>query len=260
MIKKTPNPLPPPTREELEELAAQLPPSPFAAELELGRLVTEAPSWALEQTDIAATLVSEPGRVRMALTGGIACGKSTVAEIFVELGAIHIDFDQLARLAVAPGSQGLVAAAELFGPKALDADGTLNRPYVRQAIFNDPQLKEVLENIIHPITWQLMGTQIDQNPDAPLTIISIPLLFEAGLETFFNPITTIFAPISTQIARLAQRHPNSTEDDLQNMIDAQWPAPPKIMGSSFVIHNAADLSTTRTQVEHVWQQLTGRPV
>ncbi len=229
----------------------------FPQKLELGRLVTPPPEWAVNRPDIAELLRGRPGRLRLGLTGGIASGKSTVAEVFGGLGAAHIDFDVLARQAVEPGSPGLTAAIELLGREFMTAEGALDRPGVGAAVFRDPELKAGLEKIIHPLTWDLMGRRLAEYADRPVVVISVPLLFEAGLETFFAPIVMVFAGPEIQLARLLARQPGLTPEAAQNLIDNQWPAPPKVMGSHFVINNCGSPEDTARQAEALWSKLLG---
>ena len=235
-------------------------PSGFEAELELGRLVTEPPAWAVARPDIAGRLKSRPDRLRLALTGGIASGKSTVAEMFMGLGARHIDFDQLARRAVEPGSEGLTLATELFGPEILTAEGALDRPRTAALIFADPELKAKLEQIIHPVTWDLMGRDLEAYEEEPAVLVSVPLLFEAGLETFFSPILLAFASPETQVRRLMDRQAGLGRPEAENILASQWPVPPKVMGATFIINNNGSREETRRQVEAVWREMkAGRP-
>ncbi|MDR1045612.1 MAG: dephospho-CoA kinase [Candidatus Adiutrix sp.] len=229
--------------------------SGFEAELELGRLVTEPPAWAGARRDIVRRLKSGPGRLRLALTGGIASGKSTLAEIFVGLGARHIDFDRLARRAVEPGSAGLAQAAELFGPEILTAEGRLNRPRTAELIFADHGLKARLEQIIHPLVWDLLGRELEDLETEKAVLISVPLLFEAGLESFFSPVGLVFASPETQVRRLMARQAALGRREAENILAGQWPAPPKVMGSTFIINNDGSLEDSRRQVEAVWRAL-----
>lgn len=231
----------------------------FEQKLELGRLVAEPPSWASERRDIAEKLVSGPGHLRLALTGGIASGKSAVAEMMMKLGAGHIDFDLLARRAVEPGTPGFEEAAALFGPEFLTPAGALDRPKIGRAVFGDPELKKKLEDIIHPRTWELMGAELEAMSDLAAVVVSVPLLFEAGLESFFSPIVLVFADDETRIARLLSRNPELSREEAENRLAGQWPAPPKVMGSSCVVNNSGSLEETARQVELVWRAVTGCP-
>ncbi len=225
----------------------------FEQPFELGRLVTAPPAWALDRPDIAEKL-RRPGRP--ALTGGIASGKSTVAGIFERLGAAHIDFDILARRAVAPGTPGLAAARELLGPEVIRPDGALDRPRVAALIFSNPELKAGLENIIHPRTWELMAGELDALADRPVVVISVPLLFEAGLESFFDPIVLVFAGCETRIGRLLARQSGLDRAGAERLIAGQWPDPPKVMGATWIINNGGGLAETTRQTEAVWERIS----
>jgi phosphoglycolate phosphatase len=231
--------------------------SGFARKLELGRLVAEPVAWVTQRPDITDRLVSAPGRLRLALTGGIASGKSTVAEMLVARGAGHIDFDILARRAVAPGSPGFDETVALFGPGILKADGDLDRPKISRAIFSDPELKQKLEAIIHPRAWELMGEDLAAMDGKAAVVVSLPLLFEGGLERFFSPIVLVFADPETQLTRLLARNPELDRVAAENILAAQWPAPPKVMGSSYVINNSGSREDTARQVDAIWKALGG---
>lgn len=229
----------------------------FEQKLELGRLVTKPPFWARERADIAEMLSSRRGRLRLALTGGIASGKTTVAGMMEKRGAAHIDFDVLARLAVEPGSPGAAQAADLFGTDFINEDGSLKRKEVGRLIFSDPKKKTALENIIHPLAWELMAGELARLAEASRVVISVPLLFEAGLETFFSPIVMVFATPAAQLTRLMARNPELDESRAQAMIDNQWPAPPKVTGANYIINNNGSVADTARQVEAVWREFEG---
>ncbi len=113
-----------------------------------------------------------------------------------------------------------------------------------------------LESIIHPLTWGLMGEELKALEDRPQVVISVPLLFEAGLESFFSPIVLVFASAETQLARLLARNPALSREKAEEIIASQWPAPPKVMGSTFVINNNGDLKHSLEQAEMVWEAMT----
>ena len=251
--------------ELLEALAADVPqdikipkqisPPPLAT-LVVGRMVTKPASYALRQPDILAKLKSAPGALRVALTGGVCSGKSTVASIWEELGARHIDFDNLSRCVVAPNSPGLAAVVDLLGEGVVGSDGQLDRATVAAAVFADSDLRLSLEGIIHPLVWGLMGEELEALAGASV-VVSIPLLFEAGLESFFSPIVLVHTSQDVQLQRLAARQPHLSLDEAQGIINSQWPSPPKIMGSSFVISNSGNFDDLATLAKGAWEQLMG---
>lgn len=238
-------------------LGGLFPPNDLSPELIVWRLVTPPPAWALARDDIRERLVSRPGWLRLALTGGVASGKSTVAEMLVGFGARHIDFDSLARQAVKPGSAGLEAVRERFGPDLLNPQGALDRSKMAGLIFRDPEAKKALEDIVHPVVWDLMGRELAAYEQEAAVVISVPLLFEAGLETFFSPIVMVFAPPEAQRARLMARSGIGPKE-AEAIMASQWPVSPKIMGSTFVINNSHDLPATARQTECVWRQMAGK--
>lgn len=131
---------------------------------------------------------------RIGLTGGIAAGKSTASEQFAKLGAVLIDYDQLARDAVAPGSPVLTQIAEQFGPEFIDNKGSLDRAVMAARVFQHPSARVELENLIHPRVFEL-ATEIEakavaENPGA-IVIHDIPLLVEKGLAPQFDAVIVI---------------------------------------------------------------------
>ena len=240
-----------------EEALCGLPPKGLLSQLDLGRQVTPPPAWAAARPDIAEKMISRPGSVRLALTGGVASGKSIVAEMLVEKGAGHIDFDLLARRAVEPGTPGFEAVTELFGPEVVRADGQLDRGEIGRRVFSSPELKKALEDIIHPTAWVLAAGELEAMSDKTVVVLSVPLLFEAGLETYFKPILMVFTCPETQIRRLMTRNPELGQEGAVNIITSQWPAPPKVMGSTFIINNNGSLEETAAQIQAIWPEITG---
>ncbi|MDR3135544.1 MAG: dephospho-CoA kinase, partial [Deltaproteobacteria bacterium] len=108
------------------------------------------PPWALDPDGL---LKPGPSSIRVALTGGLASGKSTVAALFEVFGAARLDFDLFARQAVAPGGACYRQARDLFGPKAVLPDGQLDRAFIGGKVFKDKELRQALEAIVHPETW-----------------------------------------------------------------------------------------------------------
>ncbi|MDR1922586.1 MAG: dephospho-CoA kinase [Candidatus Adiutrix sp.] len=221
-----------------------------------GRRTASPPAWILESPWILDHLRSRPGRLRVALTGGIASGKSAAAEIFRLLGAEHIDLDVLARLAAAPGGAGWEALRGIFGPKYFLADGALDRPKVSRAVFKDQSLKARLEEALHPPTWAMMGQELARHDDAAAIVVSVPLLFEAGLESFFSPIVLVFAGPETQLARLMGRNPGLGRRQARRIIAGQWPAADKIPRADYIIDNSGSIGAAISQAGQVWRRLT----
>jgi len=154
----------------------------------------------------------------IALTGGIASGKSTVARQFVALGATEIDADLLAREVVEPGSAGLLAVTEAFGTAVLAEDGSLDRQALATIAFSDEQSRKRLESILHPLIQQLSSERI-KNTDG-VVVYTIPLLVETKSPLKFDHIIAVSAPVETRVQRLIQ-HRGMTEQAARARINAQ---------------------------------------
>jgi len=154
----------------------------------------------------------------IALTGGIASGKSTVARQFVALGATEIDADLLAREVVEPGSAGLASVVQAFGPSVIAADGSLDREALATIAFSDEQSRKRLESILHPLIQQLASERI-KNTDG-VVVYTIPLLVETKSPLKFDHIIAVSAPVETRVQRLIQ-HRGMTEQAARARIHAQ---------------------------------------
>ncbi len=154
------------------------------------------------------------------LTGGIACGKSTVCQLFAELGVPIIDADKIARQLVAPGTPTLQKITQYFGCDILQQNGQLNRTALRQRIFNHREQKQWLEQLLHPLIRQEMKRQIKQHPCAPYLILDIPLLSNRQDYPFINQVLVIDLDETLQIQRLMARD-QLDYDSAQNMINQQ---------------------------------------
>ncbi|MDG1817791.1 MAG: dephospho-CoA kinase [Aquiluna sp.] len=154
----------------------------------------------------------------IALTGGIASGKSTVARQFVALGATEIDADLLAREVVEPGSAGLLAVTEAFGTAVLAEDGSLDRQALATIAFSDEQSRKRLESILHPLIQQLSSERI-KNTNG-VVVYTIPLLVETKSPLNFDHTLAVSAPVETRVQRLIQ-HRGMTEQAARARINAQ---------------------------------------
>jgi dephospho-CoA kinase len=157
--------------------------------------------------------------LKVGLTGGIGCGKSTVARIFSQLQIPVIDADEIAHRLVAIGQPALAQIRQEFGADILSPDGTLNRRKLRDLIFSDPNHKQKLESILHPLVYQAIQADL-KLLNAPYCIISIPLLFETNMSHFVDRILVIDCAVETQIERVRSRD-NLTAERIQTIIDSQ---------------------------------------
>ena len=157
--------------------------------------------------------------LKIGLTGGIGCGKSTVAEIFGQFRTPVIDADEIAHRLVAVGQPALAQIQQKFGADALNPDGSLNRGLLRELIFSDDKQKQKLEAILHPLVYQSIQTEVAQL-DAPYCIICIPLLFETNMAHLVDRVLVVDCSIETQIERL-QKRDNMTVERIRSIIDSQ---------------------------------------
>jgi dephospho-CoA kinase len=199
--------------------------------------------------------------VRVALTGGIATGKSHVRARFEAKGIPTIDADTLARDAVAPGSAGLEEVVRRFGPSVCDADGTLNRKKLGAIVFANPDARRELENIIHPYvreTTDKWFASLDPTR-VRFAIADIPLLFEAHRDADFDLVIVAACEPATQLHRLMKRD-GLTEEDARQRISAQWPLESKIARADYVIRTDGTFDDTNREVDEVVDQLQSAAV
>lgn len=202
--------------------------------------------------------------IRIGLTGGIASGKSVVAEMFGALGARLIDADVIAREVVEPGTVGLAEIVARFGPGILRPDGTLNRQALAALVFADVAARRDLEAIVHPavreraIEQELLEVHRAQarGQTNPVIVHVIPLLFETGQQMDFDYVVVVDCDPAIQTARLMARD-GLSRSQAQARIGAQASRADRIAGADFVIPNEGSLDEVRARVASIWQQVTG---
>jgi dephospho-CoA kinase len=193
--------------------------------------------------------------LRVALTGGIATGKSYCLARFAALGVPAIDADRLAREAVAPGSRALEAVAERFGRSVLLPDGSLNRAALGRIVFNDRAARADLEAIVHPEVYRRISEWFATRPPAtPLAMADIPLLFETGHNHDFDRIIVAACDSSMQLRRLMSRD-GLSESEARARLDAQWPIEEKVARATYVIRTDGTTADTDAQVRTVYELL-----
>lgn len=193
------------------------------------------------------------------LTGGIASGKSTVAKHLVQLGAVGIDADQLARDVVAPGTAGLADIVTEFGAAILLPDGQLDRKALGAVIFSDPERRARLNAITHPKVRQLATDRIAEaaaaNP-AAVVVYDVPLLAEAiagGLVTF-DLIVVVLADADTRTKRMVEVR-GLTKEEAAMRIASQSTDAERLALADVVIDNSTTLENTLTQVDALWERV-----
>lgn len=188
------------------------------------------------------------------MTGGIASGKSTVADHFVALGIPVLDSDAIAREIVAPGTAGLAAVVARFGAEILQADGTLDRRRLRAIVFHDPAARADLEALTHPRIRAVMAERAAQ-ADGPYQIHMIPLLVEGGRAREFDRVLVVDCPEAVQLERLMRRDGMDPES-ARAMLAAQAPRSARLAWADDVIVNDGDraalaAAVTRLHAEYL---------
>lgn len=194
------------------------------------------------------------------LTGGIASGKTTVADIFRDRGALIVDADLIARQAVAPGEPPWAAIRDQFGEAVLNADGTINRTLLGKWVFANPVLRRQLEKIVHPWVRGRMDAQVDrirQTHPRAVVVQDIPLLFESQMTGGLAEVIVVYAPAALQLRRLIQRDGIGIPD-ARARIRAQLPIEEKCRRATIIINNSGDPSETREQALKVYADLAQR--
>jgi len=196
--------------------------------------------------------------VRVGLTGGIASGKSTVAEILVELGAILIDGDALAREVVARGTPGLAQVVAEFGTELLTPAGDLDRAALGRIVFADEAARRRLEGITHPLIFERYAELETAAPPGALVVHDIPLLAEAGPEraATFDAVIVVDVPTELQVERMV-RDRGWTREEAESRIAAQASREDRLAIATYVIDNTGTLDDLRAQVEAVYAELVG---
>lgn len=194
------------------------------------------------------------GRIRVGLTGGVASGKSTVAALLAERGAVVIDSDQLAREVVEPGTPGLAAVVEQFGETVLTEDGRLDRPALGSLVFGDEASRRRLEGILHPLI-RARSAEIETAaaPDA-LVVHDIPLLVETGQADHFDAVLVVDVPVETQVERMVRDRGWSAED-ARSRVAAQADREQRRAAATYVIDNTGTHDDLRARVTELVDEL-----
>jgi dephospho-CoA kinase len=186
--------------------------------------------------------------IKIALTGSIGMGKSTVAAMFERLGVPAFDADAVVRALQGPGGALVERIADRF-PGTVES-GTLDRQKLAGVVLADPQQLAALEGIVHPAVFDARLAFIDEHRGAPALLFDIPLLFETGGEKDFDKVVVVSAPADIQRARVLRR-PGMNEEKFETLLERQLPDEEKRRRGDFVIDTSGDLSTTEAQVRDI---------
>ena len=192
--------------------------------------------------------------VRIGLTGGVGAGKSTVAAMLAELGAVVIDADAIAREVVEPGTPGLAAVVDHFGRDVLGPDGGLDRPKLASIVFGDEQQRQALNAIVHPLVGARMGELMAAAPADAVVVWDVPLLVENGSAGGFDTVVVVEADPDVRVARLAAR--GMAEHDARERMASQATDEQRRAVADEVVVNNGDVDELRRRVREVWEKIT----
>ena len=196
----------------------------------------------------------------VALTGGIASGKSTVARRLAEHGAVIVDADQVARQVVEPGEPALALIADEFGPGVIAADGSLDRPALGAIIFSDPDGRQKLNAITHPAVLErsrALFAAAGEADSAAVVIYDVPLLVEAGRTDEFDLVVVVHAAAETRIARMIEQR-GMTREEALHRINSQASDADRLAIADVVIDADGTLDETLAQTDALWENLRAR--
>jgi dephospho-CoA kinase len=191
------------------------------------------------------------------LTGGIACGKGTVAKMFAELGAAVIDADDVAHDVIAPGKPAWHETVGFFGDSILTPDGTIDRKKLAEIVFADAEARRKLNAITHPrITQEIHNRRAELAASGcEIVIVEAALIGETGSEEGFDGLIVVHANPSDQVARLSDRD-GLSEEQARKRIETQMPGAEKRKLAEHVIDNSGSIEKTRQQVNSLWRKFT----
>ena len=195
--------------------------------------------------------------LKIALTGGIATGKSYVLDQFRQRGVPCLDADELAHGVTAAGTEATSAIAERFGAGILAEDGAVDRKKLGPIVFADPAARRELEAITHPAVYRAINAGLrafELLGDGAFAIVGVPLLFETGAEKSFDRVIVTACRPETQIARLVKR--GLSDAAARQRLDAQWPTEQKIERADFVVTTDGTFEDTDGQVDEIYRALT----
>jgi dephospho-CoA kinase len=191
------------------------------------------------------------------LTGGIGAGKSTVASLLADLGAVIIDADQVARDVVAVGQPALEHIAEAFGPEILSPDGSLNRPALGSIVFTNESAREKLNAIVHPAVRERTEALFAGSALNDVVVYDVPLLIEADTKYPYDMVVVAMAPEDVRAERLMTMR-GMTESEARSRIEAQASDEQRLAIADVVIDTGGSLEHTREQVENLWRTIALR--
>lgn len=193
--------------------------------------------------------------MRIGLTGGIGSGKSTVAAMLAERGAAVVDADQIARDLVEPGGAALAELVTEFGPRILQADGSLSRGELAALAFSDPRATERLNAIMHPLIRAEAQRRLAGFVKAPVVVYDMPLLVETGQGDLVDLVVVVDVPEEVQLERAVALRGLDSED-VRRRMEVQASRADRRAAADVVIDNGGSLADTAAQVDELWRRIT----
>jgi dephospho-CoA kinase len=195
---------------------------------------------------------------KIGLTGGIASGKSQVAEMLVRMiHCVHIDADDVCRRLLERQAEGWREFSRVFGSKYFTEDGSINRALLRKDLFADKDFRQKINNVIHPLVKKTIVAQMDQiiaSDNNSRVLVEVPLLYEVQWENLFDTVVVVYADNETCLHRLMERDGGKRSAAIREL-QSQLPLSEKAMQADFVIDNSGMLPDTYSQVEHLAELL-----
>lgn len=192
------------------------------------------------------------------LTGGIGAGKSTVARMLAERGAVLFDADDFARQAVESGRPSHARVLEEFGSEAITASGDLNREWLAERVFTDPEARRRLEAIVHPEVARLFAEALEPHRGTDRVVVYVvPLLVETGMESLFDVVVVVSASEAARIGRLVEKR-GMSEQAIRERMSAQVADGDREHVARFVIRNDGSVEDLEREVDRLWRELNVR--
>ena len=194
--------------------------------------------------------------MKVGLTGGIGAGKSTVADLFSQKGAVVIRSDELARQVIEPQTPGFQQVIDRFGKDFINSEGYIDRAKLAQIVFQDDAALKDLENIVHPLVRSKTNQIIDQHTSETIIVNEIPLLLEKKMESLFDFLVIVISSEKNRLERLSQR--GLTTEQATARMSKQVSDDERKAAADFLIVNDGNLDQLEVDVEKIWQTLQER--
>ena len=194
--------------------------------------------------------------MKVGLTGGIGAGKSTVADLFSQKGAVVIRSDELARQVIEPQTPGFQHVIDRFGKDIVNSEGYIDRAKLAQIVFQDDAALKDLENIVHPLVRSKTNELVNQHTAETIIVNEIPLLLEKKMESLFDFLVIVISSEKNRLERLAQR--GLTTEQATARMAKQVSDDERRAAADFLIVNDGNLDQLEADVEKIWQTLQER--